>query len=69
MLTMSAAINQAENILLMTYQINNSKNIYFPPEADKGLIPRRLRSCNAFLDTPLLCSGVVYCRSGEAAYK
>jgi len=33
-----------------------------PPEADKGLIPRRLRRYNAFVDTPLLCGGVVHSR-------
>jgi hypothetical protein len=31
-----------------------------PPEADKGFIPRRLRRYNAFVDTPLLCGGVVH---------
>ena len=31
-----------------------------PPEADKGLIPRRLRRYNVFVDTPLLCGGVVH---------
>ena len=31
-----------------------------PVEADKGLIPRRLRRFNAFVDTPLLCGGVVH---------
>jgi hypothetical protein len=31
-----------------------------PPEADKGLIPRRLRRHNVFVDTPLLCGGVVH---------
>ncbi|MBW1942635.1 MAG: hypothetical protein JRJ51_07355 [Deltaproteobacteria bacterium] len=36
-----------------------------PPEADKGFIPRRLRRFNAFVDTPLLCSGVVHPRPGD----
>ncbi len=39
--------------------------IFNPPEADKGLIPRRLRRFNAFVDTPLLCSGVVHPRPGD----
>jgi hypothetical protein len=33
-----------------------------PPEADKDLIPRRLRRYIAFVDTPLLCGGVVHSR-------
>jgi hypothetical protein len=35
-----------------------------PPEADKGLIPRRLRRYNAFVDTPRLCGGAVHCLQG-----
>ena len=36
-----------------------------PPEADKGLIPRRLRRCNVFVETPLLCGGVVHLTVGS----
>jgi hypothetical protein len=42
---------------------NENKVAYFknfnPPEAVKGLIPRRLWRYNAFVDTPLLYGGVV----------
>jgi len=31
-----------------------------PPNAGKNLIFRRFRRFNAFLDTPLLCSGIIH---------
>jgi hypothetical protein len=37
-----------------------SRFIFNPPEADKGLIPRRLRRYNVFVDTTLPCGGVVH---------
>ena len=40
--------------------INKDRDFFNQPEADEGLIPRRLRRFIAATDTPLLCGGVVH---------
>jgi hypothetical protein len=44
--------------------VSLSKYDFSPPKADKGLFPRRWGRYMAFIDTPVLCGGVVHYPGG-----